>query len=295
MHGDEIVGRELLVKFLDELGKNYTSSTTVKNLVNTTEMFIMPSMNPDGSEKIQRANANNYDLNRNFPTVEGASNPSALQPETKLVMAFQSQHNFSLSANFHGGSVVVNYPWDYIYTRHPWDSFLQDLSVEYSRYNAPMFSSAEFNRGIVNGADWYIVNGGMQDWSYKFYNDLQVTVELSQKKYPNFDLIPSYWEDNKKSLFRYAQMSHQGLGFIWKKKIFTRFKGDKVVFTFTQKGGPSEQVVVTQKTEFFKVLPAGTYDVTASYGTKSLKLSNLEVTAQAENSVGAVTYKELNL
>ena len=46
-----------------------------------------------------------------------------------------------------------------------------------------MRDSTEFPGGIVNGYDWYEVNGGMQDWSYYWHNDLQVTIELSNMKW----------------------------------------------------------------------------------------------------------------
>ena len=46
-----------------------------------------------------------------------------------------------------------------------------------------MRNSDEFPGGVVNGYDWYEVNGGMQDWSYYWHNDLQVTIELSDMKW----------------------------------------------------------------------------------------------------------------
>ena len=68
MHGDEITGRELTVKLIDEIATKYGSDSEITDLVNNTEIYILSSMNPDGSELRQRANANGTDLNRNFPT-----------------------------------------------------------------------------------------------------------------------------------------------------------------------------------------------------------------------------------
>ena len=31
---------------------------------------------------------------------------------------------------------------------------------------------------MTNGADWYVVKGGMQDYNYDFTNALEVTVEV---------------------------------------------------------------------------------------------------------------------
>jgi hypothetical protein len=51
MHGNEPVGRELLLKFIDELCRNYTKGNAgAQRLVDTTRMHFMISMNPDGYE-----------------------------------------------------------------------------------------------------------------------------------------------------------------------------------------------------------------------------------------------------
>ncbi len=68
MHGDEIVGRELMQNLIEDLGRSYAAGErAVVDLVNHAEVFIMPSMNPDGAEAPQRGNGNDVDLNRNFP------------------------------------------------------------------------------------------------------------------------------------------------------------------------------------------------------------------------------------
>ena len=51
---------------------------------------------------VGRRNANNKDLNRNFPDMY-AARTDAIQPETEVVMAWSKSHPFVLSANLHGG------------------------------------------------------------------------------------------------------------------------------------------------------------------------------------------------
>lgn len=76
MHGNEVVGRELLLLLIKYLCENYGTDKRVTKLLDTTRIHLMPTMNPDGYEKsllgdgesvIGRSNEHNVDLNRNFP------------------------------------------------------------------------------------------------------------------------------------------------------------------------------------------------------------------------------------
>lgn len=53
MHGDESVGRQLVINLAQYLIHNYGKDDRVTKLVNTTDIFLMPSMNPDGYENSQ--------------------------------------------------------------------------------------------------------------------------------------------------------------------------------------------------------------------------------------------------
>jgi predicted deacylase len=211
MHGDEIVGRELMVLLAEDLLKNYGKEQRITQLLDNTEIHILASMNPDGAALGRRGNANNVDLNRDFPdftTRDNADTTNGRQLETKAVMNWQNQIAFKLSANFHGGAEVVNYPWDTSPDQCPNHDLIKDLSLEYAT-NAPyMATSTVFNNGITNGFEWYEVNGGMQDWSINWKKDLQVTVELSDEKWPNYSTISYYYQENRESLIRYIERIH---------------------------------------------------------------------------------------
>lgn len=123
MHGNEVVGRELLLQLLVYLVNSYPSNQYIKYLLENTRIHLMPSMNPDGFEMSSegdcqhgpgRGNANGVDLNRNFPDFFAANNydPSKEQPETRAVRLWIDQIPFVLSANLHGGALVASYPFD---------------------------------------------------------------------------------------------------------------------------------------------------------------------------------------
>lgn len=197
MHGNEVVGRELLLHLAYYLCSEYDSNPEVKNLVDSTRIHILPSMNPDGWEiSIEgncygtsgRNNENGCDLNRNFPDIQNPLPQSSKQKcskpvnETKAVMKWISSIPFVLSANLHGGALVVNYPYDSIkghprssrYSKSPDDDVFRQVSKAYSYAHPTMhngeqncrFFRDKFKDGITNGAAWYPVLGGMQDYNY---------------------------------------------------------------------------------------------------------------------------------
>lgn len=101
----------------------------VAKLLNTTDIHILPSLNPDGFEKSVKGTCRGYgltsgrhngagvDLNRNFPGWDelGQSRGSLLNnraPETRAAIHWIMDNPFVLSINFHDGAVVANYPYD---------------------------------------------------------------------------------------------------------------------------------------------------------------------------------------
>lgn len=257
MHGDEITGRELTVSLIEEIGEKYGRDSEITELVNNTEIFIMPSMNPDGSDLKQRANANWSDLNRNFPDMirDTQSSPNGRQIEVQHVMKFQGERQFSLSANFHGGTIVANYPWDSKYDAHPLEDLVKELSIEYAELNPEMRSSREFPGGITNGAEWYVVRGGMQDWSYVWHNDLQITVELSHTKWPSYRDIPGFYKDNRDSMVHYMKAVHRGAGFKFSRSNVSGSVSIKQLGPVTRDLGS----YAFKGSEFYKVLADGEY------------------------------------
>ena len=106
IHGDEVVGYDMMIRLIQLLTSEYDTNPRITQIVNNTEIWICPMMNPDGFILGQRYNASGIDLNRNFPMPSGVQHPdgSDWAPENVAFMNHANQHNFQLSANFHGES-----------------------------------------------------------------------------------------------------------------------------------------------------------------------------------------------
>ncbi len=219
MHGDEPVGTVLCMEFVKLLTAGYSTDTEIQTLVNSTEIWIMPLMNPDGYEEGERWNANGKDLNRTFPNPLPSSsdtyNSTAERPpEVTAVMAWSLNHTPVLSANFHTGALVINYPMDYTQSLCPDNDLFEYISLSYAELNTELNNAPDpgyASDGIIRGAVWYEVQGSMQDWAYIAAGGNQITIELSSVKWPDSSLLGGFWDDNKNSMINYLQSVHCGV------------------------------------------------------------------------------------
>nr|XP_020641717.1 carboxypeptidase M isoform X1 [Pogona vitticeps]XP_020641718.1 carboxypeptidase M isoform X1 [Pogona vitticeps]XP_020641719.1 carboxypeptidase M isoform X1 [Pogona vitticeps] len=234
MHGDESVGRELMLHLIEFLVTNDQHDPVITRLIDNTRIHILPSMNPDGFEATTqfdcfppygRYNANMQDLNRNFPDVFDSNN-ATVQPETQAVMDWIKNEMFVLSANLHGGSLVASYPFDNgnsvtitsdDISRTLDNDIFMHLARTYASNHAIMYEGTpchngdDFPEGITNGYAWYRLKGGMQDYNYIWGQCFEITLELSCCQYPPKEELPSFWNDNKIALIEYIKQVHLGV------------------------------------------------------------------------------------
>ena len=292
MHGDEITGYPTMLHFIDYLLTNYGSLSEVTNLVNGTELYICPLANPDGSYKTAgndimnsvgntatRANAVGVDLNRNYPDPIGGIHPDALayQTETLAFLNFEKNRNFVLSANYHGGAEVVNFPWDTsnsptgasAVSIHPHDSYFRYASQEYAQlcqtadgnlnYMDDVYGTGQF-AGTTNGAIWYTVKGGRQDNNNYFNHNKEVTIEISATKFPLASALLFHWDRNRQALLNYVKQASYGL-----QGVVTNTDGNpihaKVYIAGTLDNSGAWVETSATNGDYHKVQIAGTYNV----------------------------------
>ncbi|XP_058715248.1 adipocyte enhancer-binding protein 1 isoform X2 [Poecile atricapillus] len=151
LHGNEALGRELLLLLMQFLCKEYQDGNPrVRGLVTDTRIHLVPSLNPDGYELAHEAGSElgnwalghwteeGFDLFENFPDLASAlwaaeerrlvphqfpnhhipipehylSEDAAVAVETRAVIAWMDKNPFVLGANLQGGEKLVSFPFD---------------------------------------------------------------------------------------------------------------------------------------------------------------------------------------
>ena len=216
MHGDEVCGFVLMLRLIDFLLTNKETNEKAKKIVENIVLYINPLANPDGTysnsegdlSRSKRYNANNEDLNRDFQSI-GSIEKTNFQPETAAMQEFSKKHNFTLSANFHAGDEVVNFPWDSFYENEfelPDKEWFIEVSKQYvdsARVTDKNYLKSVNNEGYVFGSEWYKVSGGRQDYMMYFRRCREFTIEFSNSKLLDRESLEEYWQKNYVSLLNF--------------------------------------------------------------------------------------------
>ncbi|WP_020535300.1 M14 family metallopeptidase [Lewinella cohaerens] len=180
-----------MVFYMWYLLENYESDQEVRYLVDNTELYFLPCINPDGYifnettepdgggmwRKNFRDNddgSTGVDLNRNYGYQwgfddEGSSpNPSSStyrgteafsEPETQAVRAFCQEHEFIVALNYHTYGDLLIYPWGYS------DSPTVDAPT-FNTLGKVMTIQNDYIKGTGSETVGYVVNGDSDDWMY---------------------------------------------------------------------------------------------------------------------------------
>ena len=222
IHGDETTGFIMMLRLIDLL-LTQPDLPEVKNVLDNIDLFVCPNANPDGTyhggnntvNGATRYNAYGVDMNRNYPDPVDGAHPDgeSYAMETEWFMDLAEEYQFTMSAHYHGGAEVMNYPWDNNYERHADDAWWQMVSREYADLCHEVNSNymTDLENGITNGADWYRIGGGRQDYMNYYRQCREVTIECSTTKCPSASQLPTFWEYNYNSIFAYMNQVLYGI------------------------------------------------------------------------------------
>ena len=267
MHGDEIAGYWASLRMAEHLLRERPAG-----LLNETVIYINPLANPDGAFMAgnhslfdaQRGNANNVDLNRNYPDPDDGPHPDSYdyQPETLIFMRAARNHSFDLAINLHGGAELFNYPWDTYRHRHPDTDWWRRVSRDFAR-RAQADGSGYFtdrHDGITNGHDWYPISGSRQDYMNYYHRTREATVEVSMTKLLPAHQLPRLWGQLRPALLGYFAEARYGLH----GRVTDTYTGRPVRAEVRIPGHDRDHSSVFSDAEdggFFRFLPPGSYTV----------------------------------
>ena len=283
-HGDETTGIEMTMRLAELLANNYGSDPVISDMVDKMEIWLCPIYNPDGYVAGTRNNANNVNLNRDFPDrfTDPIDDPTGHEPETQAFMNFGYTHRFVMGANYHGGAQVLNYPWDAVVAPNdpivpayaPDDQLFYDFGLGYTSRNPDLLNGG-FENGITRGWEWYQVWGGMQDWAYYYHGEHHVTLEISFTKFPPFEQMDTYWDHNRDAMLWWMQRVWTGLGGL----VLDARDNAPLDATLTLVGKEVPNTILTDPDvgDYHRVISPGDYILDASADGYQSQVSNVSV------------------
>lgn len=190
-HAREPNSLSQLIFYMWYLLENYDTDPEIKYLVDNTEMYFVPCINPDGYiynettnpdgggmwRKNRRDNGDGtfgVDLNRNYGYQWGfddtGSSPISntatyrgpgpfSEPETQMIREFCLAHDFQIALNYHTFGNLLIYPWGWV------DGPTSDHAT-FSTIGPFMARDNDFLTGFGSQTVGYTTNGGSDDWMY---------------------------------------------------------------------------------------------------------------------------------
>lgn len=230
MHGDELVCYGTSLHLIDHILSSYGSDPQVTRLVDETVLWINPLCNPDGTfaggdhtvASSQRyLPATGVDPNRSFPDPSVPDDPAApgWPAEVQRMIDLADAEHFTIAANCHGGAELFNYPWDVWTFRTPDDSWWIDAGIGYAQSAHDASPAGYFTDngsgfdypGVTNGANWYVVSGGRQDFMNWYHGCREVTLELSGVKPLDASQLDAHFNYNRQALLDYFSLALTGI------------------------------------------------------------------------------------
>jgi carboxypeptidase T len=246
-HSNEPNSMQQLIYFMWYVLENYNTDAEIKKLVNTTEIFCVPIVNPDGyvfnettnptgggTWRKNRRDHNDgqfgVDLNRNYSFKWGNSTPTSSknycgttpfsEPETQAIKWLCEQKQFKVAINAHTYGKQIFYPHGYAAVQTPDSTEFKVVSEEMTRYNG--------YKSVLSASEG-TTPGDSDDWMY-----------IATPTKPSiFAFTPevggSYWENATNILKNNQNMVHTNLTALRNVHNYTIFtdKSDNIIPTFT--------------------------------------------------------------
>ncbi len=245
-HAREHLTVEMAIYLLHLFTDNYASDTRVRNVVNSREIWVIPSVNPDGSEydvatgsyrswrKNRQPNSGSSnigtDLNRNYgyrwgccggssgstssATYRGPSAFSA--PETRAVRDFVNgrvvggKQQIRAAMDFHSYSELVLWPFGHT-TANTTTGMTTDDYNTFATFGRQMAATNGYT--AEQSSDLYITDGDSLDWLWGTHKIFAYTFELYPRSasgggfYPPASVITRETTRNREAALLLAEVA----------------------------------------------------------------------------------------
>ncbi|MFT5892382.1 MAG: carboxypeptidase T [Dokdonia sp.] len=211
-HAREFATLSELIFYMWYLLENYDTNPEIQSIVNNTELYFVPVVNPDGYLHNQvldpangqgfwrknRKNGNGVDNNRNYdyhingdpnngswsgpgasgnPNSEVYHGPSAFsEVENQAIKWFVEQHEFVIALNNHSFGRLLYYPFGYADVATPDDALYQGIGAELTSQNG--YNALRDSPFAGDSDDFMYGTVGTHDKIFAF------TTEINNEFYP---------------------------------------------------------------------------------------------------------------
>jgi hypothetical protein len=229
-HAREWISVDVPFLLAQYLVNQYGTDTMATRLVNQTEIWIVPMVNPDGhqysvtTQRLWRKNRRNngdgtfgVDLNRNYSYQWGGPGSSGdtfsdiyrgaapfSEPETQAVRDFLRQQRPRSLISYHNFSQLILYPWGYTNNPAPDQTLMHTLAVAMAdRIRAVHHVSYTPEQS----SDLYLSSGDTTDWLYGVFGVPNFTIELRPRstspgfELPESEIAPTFEENLPAALY----------------------------------------------------------------------------------------------
>lgn len=298
-HAREVMTVEVVLDAAEYLASRYDSDTQVRDWLDRAEIWIVPMVNPDGSNMVwtrdsmwrkNTSGSDGVDVNRNYPYRWNQCNGSSGSPysdtyrgpsagsenETKTIMSLVDRIRPVFSISFHSYSELVLYPYSCNGERVP----QRDVVEGSGRAMARLLGKDSGSGTYRPGTSWeilYAVDGGDIDWMYNTHNVIPYVIELngtSQGFQPSF----SRWRNSTVTKVRAAwqYVINRALSSGVRGKVMSSAKTPVVdavvqVTSTTKDSDPGQMIKVTADGTFHAVLVPGAYNVRVASGDQIIE------------------------
>lgn len=196
-HAREWIASMVTTCVADRLVREYDTNPVIRAFVDSTELWIVPVVNPDGYQyswstnrywRKNRRGGHGVDLNRNFAVGWGGSGASGnkrsdvyrgeyafSEPETAALRDLAKRERVALHLDIHAYGQLLLYPWNY--TAAPTKDRDRFAAIG-DRLATAMFVKHETPYRLMQGVELYPAAGTMTDWMYGEAGALSYTIEL---------------------------------------------------------------------------------------------------------------------